>query len=182
MEEREFTRKEFKKFYEEIKKSFVNGETTYHETKAFNEWLDEMQENLFKVVADSAERIPVKEGQIEAAILGIARFTCTFLVNLQRRGMVTDGVDIFRIYCEVLLPECHELIIDELKDEEDLDELLRWILRDERRMHDTKAIFSALSNDKITEEEIFEKYIHTGDREECLKYLRTMRKEILKGK
>ena len=160
MEVQEEKRK-FSKKLDEMLSTMEREENPYPEMEAFNKWMDGLCADLGHVLADSVSKMPTREGAPEAVLTGLGRFVCMYLERLQRGGWVTHGVDIFEMFKEVLLPECHRLVVRELDDEEKYQAMVALF----------KAIKDGYKEDELTPEEVFDKYIKDGNKERYVKII-----------
>lgn len=177
---KDFSCEELEKMYNDMMEGLENNKPCSSEVKRFNHWLEDLQASLMNTVSDALKKLPddCKEGGFgEATMTGIARFVCTFLEKMQRNGFVSEGVDLYNVFTEVLLPVCHKIVVHEMDEMEKLKEDLTT---------GTAAIlFHALKDETLTEEEIFDKYLgepFEAVREIYLNEFRAMRAEMKRQK
>jgi hypothetical protein len=85
------------------------------------EWLDNLEKEIRKVSQKMLKKLPKscrKEGFAEAYFVGLARYTCRILNQMERKGMFADGKDGFGFYTKVLLPVCNDMVVDEMDEAE----------------------------------------------------------------
>lgn len=153
-------KKKFNKMLEEMLSVMDSSENLYPEMEVFCDWMEKLQNDLMKTLAETVKTFPEKAGAPEAIMLAVGRFVCTYLEKLQAGGFVTKGIDIYEIFKEVILPVCRKMVQKEMQDSV------------------ARVIFMALQDGTLTEEEIYEKYVGTGDKEEYLQIFRETREKL----
>jgi hypothetical protein len=153
----------------------------FEEAPEFEEWVNMFNKRLGEVSAECMKELPEQckdKGFAEVYFVGLARFTCRLLNKMEREGMFSEGKDGFGFYTKVVMPICYDMVKSELDEEEHLNDVADEVGIDHDQVKAAKLIFDALADDKMTEEEIFEKYIQSDDRESYIHELREMRAEI----
>ncbi len=154
-------KKDFKEKVQEFMNSHEYDEIDQEEVRATVDWMDQFQNELFKVLLVAITKMSQeqKDEDFHALIMtGIARFACTYIETLNRTG--NDDTDIFSFFTEQLLPVAYELVKEEMdKNEKE------------------KAIRHAILANKMTPEEIYDKYVGQGDKEGFVKAVRKLREE-----
>ena len=94
---------------------------TFDQGPEFEEWLDNFETEIRKVSHKMLKKLPKscrKEGFAEAYFVGLARFTCRILNQMERKGMFAEGKDGFGFYTKVLLPVCNDMVVSEMDEAE----------------------------------------------------------------
>ena len=94
---------------------------TFEQDPEFEKWLDNFETEIRKVSQKMLKKLPKscrKEGFAEAYFVGLARFTCRILNQMERHGMFSEGKDGFGFYTKVLLPVCNDMVVSEMDEDE----------------------------------------------------------------
>jgi len=125
-----------KKAYEmrEDFKKFIKGEKAMHgyseeEAEALEDWLLMLVANLSKASENALHKFVRRTGHAEAFLIGLARFTCTIIQNMEDEGFTTKAGSVWDYYYLALLPTAHD--IEKLRDRDNsLEEELAIALMD----------------------------------------------------
>ena len=173
-----FSDKKTKRLYDELMNALDSHDAPQKEMMAFGKWMDDLERNLMGELSKALDKIPEEIGFAEALTLSIGRFACRFLELMQRKGYVSEGVDIYQYFREALLPVCHRLVVKEMDDEEETERKAKENGVSDRELEISKIIVRELMGDKMTVEEIVDKYIQTDDRETTIKEFEEMRRSL----
>ena len=161
-----------KKAYEmrEDFKKFIKGETSMpnyseEEEEALENWCQMLAINLSKASEKSLRKFVRKTGHAEAFLLGLARFTCTIIQNMENEGLSTKGGNVWDYYYLAILPTAHDIEVEH-----------------QRESHPNPEVVIALMDTSISIRQIFDKffsYVPDEYREECMKEIQEERNKLL---
>ena len=178
--------RDFESFYLKTRASIEADPKERSEADAFEEWADSLNHKLLDTLTEALDNPPFKDGAGEAALMAVGRFACSILEALKRSGSVREGVDIYKEFSETMMPVCRYVVCREMDDMEDRKKLAEDVNLDASQMMAAEAIYNELKNGDLTEEEVFEKYVKSPnreeEREEYLEMFREMRAEFRNGK
>ena len=167
----------YRKMYDEVMKDIESTEIPQKEMEGIGEWFDDLQRDFMKTLSSAVKRFPDENGFMEATMTAVGRFVCTLMERIQHSGFLNEGVDIYENFVNVVLPVCHNVAIKEYEEDKELLSMAKEFGISESEMLAAKYIAEALSG-TMTEEEIFDRYIESDDREGFLETLREMRAKI----
>ena len=90
----------------ELEKTMANY--TEEEIAAIEEWLDMLDDKLRKVSLDAMLKFARDKGQVQAFLIGLARFTYRIIKDMEDFGLSAKG-NIWDFYYLALLPIAHDI-------------------------------------------------------------------------
>ena len=106
---------------------------TFEQDPEFEKWLDNFETEIRKVSQKMLKKLPKscrKEGFAEAYFVGLARFTCRILNQMERHGMFSEGKDGFGFYTKVILPVCNDMVVSEMDEDERAEKVMDAVVAD----------------------------------------------------
>jgi len=112
-------KKEYNELRERMKAMLDANENLYPEMNPIADWIDLFTNKMRSACAEAMRNFPEgQKGPCEALMLALARFNCIVLEKFQREGFVTDGNNAYDIFCDVLMPTAHEMVLREMAEKE----------------------------------------------------------------
>ena len=161
-----------KKAYEmrEDFKKFIKGETpkpdySEEEEEALENWFQMLTINLSKASEKSLRKFVRKTGHAGAFLLGLARFTCIIIQNMEDERVTTKNGNVWDYYYLTILPTARDI--------------------ERMRQHESQPnpeVVIALMDTSMSIRQIFDKffsYVPDEYREECMKEIQEERNKLL---
>ena len=113
-----------KKEYNELRESMMAmldaNEILYPGMEPIADWINLFTTKMRSACAEAMRNFPEgQKGPGEALMVALARFNCMVLEKFQRGGFVTDGNNAYDIFCDVLMPTAHEMVLREMAEQEE---------------------------------------------------------------